>query len=97
MIESHMRDSDLSQIVDDIVYNLPRESRVRIANMDDRGIEALQEGLLRHILPEMNLASLFFERGVLLELGGDGSFATVINLSDRIYAFQVLPPQESSA
>lgn len=45
---------DLSEIVDDIIDNLPLEGRVRIANIDDWGIEVLQEGLFRYILPDIN-------------------------------------------
>ncbi len=45
---------DLNQIADDIIDNLPLEEQVRIANLKDWGIEALQEGLLRYILPDMN-------------------------------------------
>ncbi len=40
-----MHPDDLNEIVDDIIKDMP---------LEDWGIEALQEGLLRYILPVMN-------------------------------------------
>ncbi|MBL7203843.1 MAG: hypothetical protein ISS63_05855 [Desulfobacteraceae bacterium] len=46
----HMHEDDLNQTVDDIINNLPLEERAIIANMDDMGIEGLQEGPRRYII-----------------------------------------------
>ncbi len=45
---------ELGRTVDDTIRDLPLEDRVRITTMEDWGIEVLQEGLLRYILPIIN-------------------------------------------